>query len=93
MWLIEKIKIYFHTRTCIKRQRVVINREIAHAKTMPMAKPPSETEVILMAHQVATTGCVNIGATSEIIRNCFEGHPELYLKHIQYFQNMGTNKK
>ena len=87
-WLLDKIKIYFHTRACIKRQRVVINREIAYVKTMPMAEPPSETEAILMAHQVAINGCVNIGGDSEIIRNVFNDSPELYRKHINCCTNM-----
>ena len=58
MWLIEKIKSYFQTRTQLKRQRLTIERELAHVRSEPMAEPPTTEQAIKMYDQVSLIGCV-----------------------------------
>ena len=58
MWLIEKIKSYFQTRTQLKRQRLTIERALAHVRNEPMAEPPTTEQAIRMYDQVSVIGCV-----------------------------------
>ena len=58
MWLIEKIKSYFQTRAQLKRQRLTIERALAHVRSGPMAEPPTTEQAIRMYDQVSVIGCV-----------------------------------
>ena len=58
MWLIEKIKSYFQTHTQLKRQRLTIERALAHVRSEPMAEPPTTEQAIKMYDQVSLIGYV-----------------------------------